>query len=103
MRGFLAPTLIDRAQAPFDALAYANGLAAHQHENGVGMRRGKDAQRNPTAFGNLHIESNGASHPIGCDLLPGDGLPVHNKLDGHLVGVTDAGPLNVPVGLLVVR
>src|SRR5437879_6106527 len=53
----LGPALIHALQAPLRAAApRTDRLVADQHEYRVGVRRGQDAQRHPTAAVDLDVE-----------------------------------------------
>ena len=96
----LPPALLHRVQAPLDGIALADGFSADLDEDRIGVRARKDAQGVPTAALHRMGELQGPKRSIGLDLHPGDGHAVLDQFDRHLAAGTDAGPLDVPVGLL---
>ena len=68
LRRLLRPALIDGAQAPLGARARgADRLAADEHEDRVGVRRRQDAQRDPAAALDRHVERHVAHRAVGDD------------------------------------
>ena len=69
--GFLlAPTLVDRLQAPLGAFAgRADGFIRGEDEDGIGVRGGQDAQRDPTAACDVDVKRDGAELTVGGDFL----------------------------------
>src|ERR1044071_8149133 len=102
LRRLLAPTLIDGLEAPLGAAARgADGPAPDDDEDGVRVRGGQDAERDPRAALDRDFEGHVAQRAVGQDVPRRDAAAVDDDFERHLARVADARALDVPVRRLV--
>ena len=92
----LRPALVHALEAPVETAPLANGPSVHDHEDGIAVRRGQDAQRHPTAARDLRVEGNVSLLPISEEVLPRHGHSVDDQFQRHLACPAEAGPLDLP-------
>ena len=84
VRFFLRPALIDAFEAPFEAAFLADGLVVDDDEDRIGVRAGADAQGEPAAFFDGHVEAQIVRGAVGGDVLSLHGDAVDEEFDGNL-------------------
>ena len=95
-----APAAIHARQAPLDARARrADRLAVDEHEHRIGVRRRQDAQRDPAAALDRHVERDIADRPVRDDRAARRRIAVHHHFHRHLARVADARAFEVPIRL----
>ena len=97
---FLRPALVDTFEAPFGAAFVADRFAIDENEDRVGVRGGKNAQRDPTALVDLDCEVQFLLGAVGAERLLSDWIAVDDYFDGDGARFPKAGAFDVPIGLL---